>query len=771
MTDERVEALYLSAFRGIPRSFELDLQGGRSLAVLGPNASGKSSVADALEWHFSGAIELLQHEGREQDVRHRGANEAMPTFVRIDTTGKLGGETWQDAGLGPEPCRRAVGETYLLRGRTLSEFVSLTKGDKWKRFASLLGLQEVDELRLDVQSVRNKLGQALEASERHLAKRAQGLEPLWEEASEDGLWTAILKSCESAGVMEPDSLDQALTQDWSDSIADKDPESDHAHKLERLFTALVEIPELDIDVTAWNANVLVLQEPAKAEFSLLKSADVLLGSQEHHDACPLCGHTVDREALLESVSSRLSGLLDDSIGWEQAEATLATTVAEIADGLSQRQRLVELASDVNLTLPELPADSIEHLLAACRNGVELEEGAVADARVEIATWGKAVSSTVEADPDTDVDKWSPIVRLVRLLERGRVWQHTVTERCRLQTAAARASSIYEGISQQQSELLKQVLEAISDPLAEIYSMLHPDESLNAAKVERWGEKGLELSIEFYGQRRRPPHGVLSESHLNSLAIAVFLAMAETFNEKMGFLVLDDVVSSFDIEHRADLAEMLVHRYQDWQVILLTHDRLFFERIRKLAPDWQAIELTSWDYEEGPRLSSYVTSDQIARARSALCNGDLSTAAAAVRRALEEVMQEICEGVSAPVPLKRGFRNDRREVQELIDGLRRILKGFDSSSRTTLRKKLKYLEVDLQAALNTEAHASQEWASMGEIVEALDRVEEFTDLWTCRECSTRVWHSWAGSSGSCRCGRYQAPPFRDPSTEPRKQINA
>ena len=50
--------------------------------------------------------------------------------------------------------------------------------------------------------------------------------------------------------------------------------------------------------------------------------------------------------------------------------------------------------------------------------------------------------------------------------------------------------------------------------------------------------------------------MLSESHLNSLAIALFLAMAETFNEQLGFLVLDDVINSFDVEHRGRLAELL-----------------------------------------------------------------------------------------------------------------------------------------------------------------------------------------------------------------------
>ena len=67
-------------------------------------------------------------------------------------------------------------------------------------------------------------------------------------------------------------------------------------------------------------------------------------------------------------------------------------------------------------------------------------------------------------------------------------------------------------------------------MAQIYAVFHPGENLaESVSIEPWTAKGVELAVEFYGSRQRPPHGVLSESHLNSLAIALFLAMAGEFN--------------------------------------------------------------------------------------------------------------------------------------------------------------------------------------------------------------------------------------------------
>ena len=158
-------------------------------------------------------------------------------------------------------------------------------------------------------------------------------------------------------------------------------------------------------------------------------------------------------------------------------------------------------------------------------------------------------------------------------------------------------------------------------MAEIYGKLHPGEGLTDVCIEPWGPKGAELAISFHGSHQKPPHGVLSESHLNSLGVALFLAMADSFNEQLDFLVLDDVVNSFDAEHRGELAALLAGDFAHRQLIVLTHDQLFFDRLTRLAPSWKRIEFTSWDFHEGPRTMAYQSSKMLQKAQSALNNGD------------------------------------------------------------------------------------------------------------------------------------------------------
>ena len=217
---------------------------------------------------------------------------------------------------------------------------------------------------------------------------------------------------------------------------------------------------------------------------------------------------------------------------------------------------------------------------------------------------------------------------------------------------------------------------------------------------------VELAIEFHGSRQRPPHGVLSESHLNSLAIALFLAVAESFNEQIGFLVLDDVINSFDVEHRGRLAELLADGFSGWQLIVLTHDQQFFEHLSRRAPSWRRVEFTSWSHESGPRTTQYGTRDILRNARERLEHGDVNDAAARARRALEELLQEVCEALWAPLPFRRGQANDRREIGELFKGFRRTLKERAKALLDSLEPLLKHLEADVAATLNVAVHAGR-----------------------------------------------------------------
>jgi hypothetical protein len=351
---------------------------------------------------------------------------------------------------------------------------------------------------------------------------------------------------------------------------------------------------------------------------------------------------------------------------------------------------------------------------------------------------------------------SLLVDIGVLTEQARGWRRAMDDAHRVQRAAELAEQVFEAYSARQGRYFSDILDRISARVADIYSRLHPNERLAEVRIEPWGEKGVELAVSFHGSVQKPPHGVLSESHLNSLAIALFLAMADTFNERLDFVVLDDVVNSFDSRHRAELATLLAEGFAHRQLIVLTHDRLFYERLRRLAPNWEAVELTSWAFDEGPRTAGYAAGTVLNEAVHALAAGDTRGAAMKGRRALEEFLQELCEHLHAPLPFRRGLENDRREPGELLEGARRRIRELSSGTYAAQRPLLDELQADLAAALHVESHASQAEASSEEIRGALDRIERLIAEWTCSTCGTRVWRRGSQELFSCRCGQRTFP---------------
>ena len=140
------------------------------------------------------------------------------------------------------------------------------------------------------------------------------------------------------------------------------------------------------------------------------------------------------------------------------------------------------------------------------------------------------------------------------------------------------AAIFERFVPVQNAALQTVLDKISKDVGTYYTALHPNENVDKVRLTIMGEEGIEFEYQFHGTTTFPPMKYLSESHLNSLGICVFLASAKLFNSASWFLVLDDIVTSFDLGHRRRLLRLIKERFGDWQIVLLTHERLWFDLI-------------------------------------------------------------------------------------------------------------------------------------------------------------------------------------------------
>lgn len=134
-------------------------------------------------------------------------------------------------------------------------------------------------------------------------------------------------------------------------------------------------------------------------------------------------------------------------------------------------------------------------------------------------------------------------------------------------------------------LEKARIAGIEDKAAEYYRAInhHDDdhERINALSFERNGEN-YRIKIHQEHGDSLDAFAILSEGHLRALGLALLLAMAE--KNKFPLIVFDDVVNAIDSDHRSNIIDLFfadpyLHRTQ---MIITTHDRLFWERFCIIA---------------------------------------------------------------------------------------------------------------------------------------------------------------------------------------------
>jgi len=761
---ERLQRLVMHAFRGVPGEMTVDFGKGESIVVYGDNGTGKSTIADALEWYFTGEIELLSHEGRQHAVRYVGGESNGVTSVEVETNGALGGKVIFPDERSVETFRAIRRETFLLRGRTLADFINKTKTEKWKALVEILGLDAIESLREDLQRARNELRKASKAAEEEVRTYRRALASGSEEVTHDAVLANLQQICGMLGVDPPQSLDQVADPSWLTAAVGASASVSEASDRESLLAEIKTLSPPAFEqsaIVAWNDLISSDRAQLLPRASLVREAKRLFDAGSiDQGRCPLCGQTMDHKSLAQRIESALVEVMEASRDLERFRDPVAQQTDDLQAASAKRLSIHNRARAVDLQLPPLPDIPVGGMRSCVRALEPIEIEPITRSLSELRKWDRAAGAAArKASPPVPSTRDTHLVMLTALCQQVNAWRLAEKQALRAQRSLDLAERVFDAYQKKQKEDLAELLTRISRRVAQIYSALHPGEDLDAVSVEPWTAKGIELAIEFYGSRQRPPHGVLSESHLNSLAIALFLAMAESFNEQIGFLLLDDVINSFDVEHRGRLAQLLADGFSEWQLIVLTHDQQFFEHLSRRAPSWRRLEFTSWSYASGPRTTQYETAGMLHHARERLESGDVHGAATKARRALEELLQEVCEALWAPLPFRRGQANDKREIGELFKGVRRTLKERAKPLLESIEPLFKNLEADVGATLNVAVHGSRGRAAASEVEAALERIAALDRKWSCPECGTRVWHRGTPEAGRCKCGQTSFPPSR------------
>jgi energy-coupling factor transporter ATP-binding protein EcfA2 len=331
---------------------------------------------------------------------------------------------------------------------------------------------------------------------------------------------------------------------------------------------------------------------------------------------------------------------------------------------------------------------------------------------------------------------------------GQLWAETQAAKPRYRYAgmlrqANRAASLF---STKLAPFLDKVREEANRLLTyfeghkmEITRLAHPGCSFSNTTKELLGAR-LELQIRYAGFDVPRHEDFLNEARLTALALSLFLAAVKLADsnphdpDPLRLLVLDDVLIGLDLSHRFHLLELLRKEFANHQVMLLTHDAVWFDIAKAHTEHWGTwaafglhADIAGVGLPDFPRLKGNM-SDLLVAQRHLDHNNDLRAAAVYIRVAYETRLRNLCRKQNIAV----GYNPDPLEVKTevLWRGLLRRhaeRKKKEHGKRLLDEALIPRISAVRSAVLNRLAHTGSPALTEPDVRAAIKTIQDFQNM--------------------------------------------
>ena len=820
----KISAIRINGFRGITPiadgspAVDICLSappcGAKNLLLFGPNAFGKSSIADAIEWFFRGQSRgAVYFEGfLPSDNAHLNLGKpgfANEGYVELDVTVDghsatvrrafdTGGMVTSESLAGLEPMLDQLrDELIVLDHDQFRRFITDAHADKWSTFSSLIGYEDLENFRAGLSSLS---GSALTSrfNTRALSDElARGdsqwrvrLKSLYQEmgASPQSYGTLeslrqLLRSrIEVAAISYNLPPSQTIDPKFWDQLFERSQPSQESRqtelrieKLDAMLRALWCLPDELVDgvnslrllVTNLSAKKKQFDKDVLAEF-YNRGLDLIRKGVVDPTKCPFCGSPYDPATLVHRVSEQLDALdlaairsdaADLESLWRRIRTAADRQVQDLAQiGMSELREALSRLGSVSEVDQKLRLATFDqgYVFRWMDEWIALQN-VVQSARQEVEKEYQWLKSQVPQEASSRT-----VEQMQRLRTSWSSLDELEAERKRLDMLQHR-HDITMDIIEKLRETARQFREELRDFSARVvthinadiqryYSELHPFDKVKPyLEVEVSGNtRRVYLRCDYNGFPQKDAASVLSESHRNSLGLAIMLAF-RTYKQRLGspleFLVLDDVTQSLDTTHRTNLLGLMENpgfaELSDQQIIFLTHDRTLADLIKRpgendVRPKWVRHDIRNW------WLSGIVLepcTDARTRAQVYLDAGDEVAAAVYARRALEDLYRKVVDKTGVWVrykskPWQYSIEDYRQYILHEVEQLHASGRGFIDPQDADFTRLF-----TAQRILNFTVHDSEFLETpmtLQDVQAALDMVDGLRTMFSCRHC--KAWLS-------------------------------
>lgn len=775
----KIKNISITAFRGIQEAISLELNE-RSVVIYGDNGTGKSSIADALEFflykkvgHLSG-IEIDLREA----LRNQYSKNDIPTSVNIDfnpndlsstiTINEKSAKNWNSYKTTADSFEKYLNaserENIILRYQNLRNFIDSSKTDKLNNLSEIIGFGEVTKVKNTLRKVVNSIKGEIKSKnyEGQINTQKNTIKDKLNAIinTEDNLLTQINKLFSEKGLSyqlttfaDIDTLLQKLNNpQYSENLLEL---QNLKSCQDFLSTLKSELGLINNAYKAYYDEYSILEKDTQSilnsfmkEF-LTIGQDVLKNKYHKNETCPFCLQPKNKTDLLNELVIRLDEIekaLSVKRGFDKAKQELSDIVSERISRLTVflksevinkannndiKMYLVALNKKMELISQQLDQKILrgDHLLPPQDLELRVLEVECEDLTKKIILLEESFKNDVKMILYEKISAAKDA--FLKIVEFNK-------EKSQLEQQKASLEVIYTEFIRKQQIELQNFIDSISDKINYFYQYMNPGEPFKDIKIVPYLDEddmtGLTIEYSFANTTVSSPKQYFSESHLNCFGLAFFLASTIEFNKVNRYLIFDDVISSFDTTHRKRFADLILEQFKEWQIIILTHEFEWYQIVRSLVKNknWVVQEL-KWNDDKG----TYIDQDQgelKAIIENSIKKGELSNLGNNIRIYLEQFLKTLCFNLEVKLKYLPNERNEQRMLNELLCELKAKIK----LSSSELYQKVAIVDKILSSTILTNllSHDNSFHPTLGDLTSFWVDICEFEQLFLCNNTTCK-----------------------------------
>jgi hypothetical protein len=702
----KLKTLNINSFRGASKPLILEFDGEKTVTmVFGENGNGKSTITDSLVCLCTDEHGSLDDKS-SIDKSFYTSISSKPQDLKIELKTDVGDfrATLSGKNFAKTP---AVGHPIVrhLRRSQITQFIEEQPHKRYEQLQSFIDVGNIAKSEDSLRKLSKETEDAQMKTINTLNETSVTLEQTWTDEGKPELNWETWAQKESAKVIAEEEvkvkqLESAITK-WNSIKEEEAKYKNNVAELDKAVNAKDAAEERMKRAQEGNEN-------ANADLlSLLQSAQKFISGKEEVKSCPVCENTVVKDSLLKSLGSKIESMNSFK---EIVQAVRAARQA--AEGKQKILESTVLTFIQKISVCEQIISSIAH-----KPFLEIAKQLAFIKSTDTHKQKLAAFDKVFAEIDKEIEAQKQVMEKANKA----IGRHNSTKNQYKSILSSREKSAntqkllvaigntLKIVERARKDFIQNELISISSDVDTLYQKLHPDESLGGISLtlKQTTKNSLELNADFYTKTGITPQSVYSESHLDTLGICVFIALAKKYGSTNSILILDDVVMSVDENHLDRFIGLLHDEANNFaHIMITTHYRPWKDRYRyNRAPNGkvQFIELRPWSLGNGVRVQNgKLAIDELRNALADSAHFDRQAITSKSGIILENILDYLSVLFQCRVPRKPKNDYQLRELLDCISSKLMNLLKVEHLGKNTLGKydgSVISKAVDLKALLN------------------------------------------------------------------------